>query len=210
MKFFAYLALVGSAAALRLTQHQRPSLVEMSHQQTNIRHVLANLKDLPDKETAEKWIKSELEKDGSITKDEAKAALEGWEKETGNKISKEEWDMLEDGFEVMDLDDDGKITEAEIECIMGDKDKCPKDVSVPHITEEQWKDIEEYITEAFEDGKLTWKECKKGMKLFEEKYGKVDKEIKDFLKSMFKVADANGDKAVTLEELEAFAAKYSD
>ena len=118
--------------------------------------------------------------------------------------------MLNDGFEVMDLDDNGKVTEAEIECVMGNKSKCPTDVSIPHITTEQWADIEEYIEKAMEDGKLTWKECKKGMKLFEEKYGKVDKEIKKFLKSMFKAADANDDKALTLEEIEAFAAKYSD
>ena len=36
--------------------------------------------------------------------------------------------MLNDGFEVMDLDDNGKVTEAEIECVMGNKSKCPTDV----------------------------------------------------------------------------------
>ena len=181
----------------------------MSHQQSNIRHVLAKLKDLPPKDDVEKWVKAEMEKDGSITKKEAKAALKGWESESGNKITDDEWDMVEDGFEILDLDDDGKVTEAELECILGDKSKCPADVNVPHITKEQWKDIEEYIEAAMSDGKLTWKECKKGMKLFEEKHGKVPKEIKDFLKSMFEVADLNGDKALTLEEMQAFGEKYA-
>ena len=68
---------------------------------------------------------------------------------------------------------------------------CPKPeagdtLKLHEINEDQWKEIEKYLTEALGDGKLTKKEVKDGLKAFEEAYKvKIDKEVKKFFKEMF-------------------------
>ena len=69
--------------------------------------------------------------------------------------------------------------------------------------------IEEILTEAFADGKMTKKELKQGLKKFEEAHGKIPSDIKDVIWAMFDLLDANGDKVVTIEEVEAAMKQYS-
>lgn len=70
MKFFAFLALVGSASAIRLHN-------PLSHTHAKAPQVYSMLQtmELPHESEIEQWVHEELERDGSITKKEIKKAL---------------------------------------------------------------------------------------------------------------------------------------
>lgn len=116
---------------------------------------------------------------------------------------------------MVDLNDDGKLTGPEIDCVINENKKaCPKPeegdtLKFHDINEEQWEEIMKYLVEAFGDGKLTKKEVRDGLKAFETAYKvKVDKEVKKFFKEMFALADVNNDGEVSIAELEAMEKKY--
>ena len=116
---------------------------------------------------------------------------------------------------MVDLNDDGKLTGPEIDCVINENKKaCPKPeegdtLKLQDINEEQWKEIEKYLEEALGDGKITKKELRDGLKAFEKAYKvKVDKEVKKFVKEMFELADADNNGEVTIAEIEAMSEKY--
>ena len=93
---------------------------------------------------------------------------------------------------MVDLNDDGKLTGPEIDCVINEKKKaCPKPeegdtLKLHDINEEQQKEIENYLVECLGDGKITKKELRDGLKAFEKAYKvKVDKEVIKFVKEMF-------------------------
>jgi len=114
---------------------------------------------------------------------------------------------------MVDLNDDGKLTVAEVECVMNGKG-CPKPeegdtLKLHEINEDQWKEIEKFLGEALGDGKITKKEVRDGLKEFEKAYKvKIDKDVKKFIKEMFELADADNNGEVSIAELEAMAEKY--
>ena len=135
MKFFAYVALVGSAAAVRLTHYK-----SLAHTHRAPTEALAQLMELPSNEEVEEWVKAELEKDGSITLDEIKTGLEKWEAATGKKVTEDEAEAIELGFDMLDLDDDGHVTGAELQCVF-EKKNCPPDdgkIDAHEITPEMY------------------------------------------------------------------------
>ena len=203
MKFFAFLALVGSASAIRL---QAP--VSHVHAKAPKVYSMIQTMELPHESEIEQWVHEELERDGSITKKEIKKALGQWEDATGKKVTKEEWKLISEMFDVIDLDGDDKVTGQELQCVF-DGENCPEQVKLPELTPEMEKTVEEILTEAFADGKMTKKELKQGLKKFEEAHGKIPSDIKDVIWAMFDLLDANGDKVVTIEEVEAAMKQYS-
>lgn len=201
MKFFAFIALVGSAAAIRLQAHT-------PHTSAPKVYNMLQTMELPHESEIEEWVHAELERDGSITKKEIKEALKQWEEATGKKVTKDEWKMISEVFDVIDLDGDKKVTAQELECVFDGKN-CPAEHSLPEITPEMEATIQELLEEGFADGKLTKKELKAGIKEFEERHGKIPKDIKDVIWALFDLLDANGDKEVTVEEVEAAMKQYS-
>ena len=202
MKFFAFLSLAGSASAIRI---QAP----VSHAHVKAPQVYSMLQtmELPHESDIEDWVHDELERDGSITKQEIREALNHWEDATGKKVTKEEWNLISEMFDVIDLNDDEKVTEEELECVFDGKN-CPAQAQLPEITEEMEETIEELLNEAFADGKMTKKELKEGLKKFEEAHGEIPSDIKDVIWALFDLLDANGDKVVTVEEVEAAMKQY--
>ena len=82
MKFFTYVyvALVGTAASVRLLGHQHHThMVEHSeipsHKQLLELKAALNVMELPEWKDAEKAMEDELERDGSLTKEELKHGL---------------------------------------------------------------------------------------------------------------------------------------
>ena len=210
MKFFALAALLGSAASMKLTDMHHVNHLNKAPAAATLAQIRSKMMEVPSFDDVEKWVKQEIKKDGSITQEEVKEALEKWEEETGKTIEEEEWDLIEASFGLMDLNDDGKVTKKELKCVFDGK-KCPEDdglLDLHELTEEQWAEVHQMLVEGFEDGELTLKECKKGMKKFEKKHGKVSPDSKAVLLALFHLLDANGDKKVTLAELEAAADKY--
>ena len=68
----------------------------------------------PTEAEVEAWVRSELAKDGDITKAEAKGAIDRWAESQGVVIPDEVWDVLEAGFDHIDANSDGKITGDEL------------------------------------------------------------------------------------------------
>ena len=103
MKFFALIALVGSAAALRLSHNHVNTL---AHQQTK----WENLTKAQEKEI-EDWVVSELTTgDKTITKAEAEAAIKAFGESHGfEPLPKKAWEELEKMFDAADTNNDGQI-----------------------------------------------------------------------------------------------------
>ena len=112
MKFFALVALLGTAASIKLTQHT-PKM----HNNLAKRHVQSFMKtrwdDLTDEQVAEieAWVEMELSTgEKTITKEEAHAAIKAFGKKHGfEPLSKKDWDELEAWFDVVDTNDDGAL-----------------------------------------------------------------------------------------------------
>ena len=105
MKFFALIALVGSAAALRLSHNHVNTL---AHQQSKVKW--ENLTEKQEQEI-ETWVVDELTTgDETITKAEAEAAIKAFgEKHGFEPLPKEAWEELEKMFDAADTNDDGQI-----------------------------------------------------------------------------------------------------
>merc|ERR1719183_1904471 len=73
----------------------------------------------PTEEEVKAWVESELAKDGSISKEEAAAAIQGWAESQGVRIPKEVWDMLDQAFDMADTNGDGELDGAEIAAAWG-------------------------------------------------------------------------------------------
>merc|ERR1711988_800295 len=117
MKFFAFVALLGSAAAIKLT-HQAPK-VPHSMVKTHVKHKWENLTDEQEAEV-EAWVTEQLTTgDGKITKEEAHDALVAFGEAHGfEPIPDEAWEELEAMFDAVDTNGDGAIDLAELEAVM--------------------------------------------------------------------------------------------
>ena len=175
MKFAAYLALVGAAAAGAIKQVPLSSSV-LSHKP--VQHTLLSIKskvqELPEWDEVEKHMRAEMERDGSVTLAEIEHGLGEWEKETGKTVTDEEWAMVEMSFAYADLNSDGHFTVEELDCVVG-KGECPvvdDDVLQMHeMTEEMGKYVEEAISAEFEeDGDITLGELEDILHKFEDHF----------------------------------------
>ena len=210
MKFFALVALLGSAASIKLTNIHHVHHLKKAPVAATLAQIKSRITEVPSYEEVEEWVKSEIEKDGSITQAEVKEALEHWEESTGKTIEQKEWDLIEASFGLMDLNDDGKVTGKELECVF-EGENCPTDdglLDLHELSEEQWAEVEQMLHEGFADGELTLQEAKAGMAQFEAKHGEVSADSKAVLLALFHLLDADGNGSVTVAELEAAAAKY--
>merc|ERR1711879_118855 len=128
MKFFALVALLGTAASMRIGNINGAQLVKAVHTQ-RVNNVFAkkraqklikakweNLTDAQEQEI-EDWVVSELtEGEGTITKEEAHDAIVAFgEKHGFPPLPEEVWTELEAMFDKADLNDDGAIDLAELE-----------------------------------------------------------------------------------------------
>ena len=122
MKFFALVALLGSAAALRFNHIDGQSLVKRVHTQ-NIQNVFAkrraqklmkaqweHLTEAQEKEI-EDWVVEELTTgEKTITKDEAEGAIKAFGKKHGfPPLPEEAWVELEKMFDAADTNGDGQL-----------------------------------------------------------------------------------------------------
>ena len=110
MKFFALIALVGSAAALRLSHNHVNTL---AHQQSKVKWeklTKAQQKEIED------WVVEELTTgEKTITKAEAEAAIKAFgEKHGFEPLPKEAWEELERMFDAADTNNDGQLDLEEI------------------------------------------------------------------------------------------------
>ena len=116
MKFFAYLALVGSAFASKI--NQKHVTIHHAPIKATLLGVKNRVMELPQQEDVDRWVKAQLEDDGSITIDEIHLALANWEQATGKMVTDKEWALIERAFAMMDLNDDGHVTEDELKCVV--------------------------------------------------------------------------------------------
>ena len=86
MKFFALVALLGSAASIKLTNIHHVNHLKKAPVAATLAQIKSRITEVPSYEEVEEWVKSEIEKDGSITQAEVKEALEHWEESTGKTI----------------------------------------------------------------------------------------------------------------------------
>ena len=109
MRFFAFVALLGSAAAVRLS-HQPTHTLAHSHLKSFAKSKWENLTDEQEQEI-EDWVVSELTTgEGTITKQEAHDAIVAFgEKHGFPPLPKEAWVELEAMFDEADANGDGQI-----------------------------------------------------------------------------------------------------
>ena len=172
----------------------------------------SGLEELPEWEDAEKEIKKELKRDGNLTWEEVKEGLGQWEKETGKKITDEEWAMVEAGFKMADLNGNGSISKKEWKCVTKGKG-CPDggaELMLHEVTEEQWEWIgNAIIAELEKDGDISMEDLVHGIAAFEKHFDvKAHQGHIDAVVAMFHYADKNGDGKVTIAELTAEADKH--
>lgn len=126
--------------------------------------------------------------------------------------------MVNDGFDYVDANGDGHVTEKEINKALkkhggkkGIKDVRRKYIQtkMPELTDEQIKDIENFLEAAFADGVFTWEEAVEGVNQWEAKYGPLPKGAKKALKEVFEAADTDNSGGITVEEAEAFLEKHA-
>ena len=117
MRFFALVALLGTAAsAIKLT-HQAPK-VPHSMVKTHIKHKWENLTAEQEQEI-EDWIVEQLTTgEGTITKEEAHDALVSFGEAHGfDPIPAEAWEELEAMFDAADTNGDGAIDLEELSAL---------------------------------------------------------------------------------------------
>lgn len=171
---------------------------------------------MPSQEEVEAWVKAEFDKDGDITWDEVVDAVTAWAESHDYTVPAEVWDVLKAGFDAVDANGDGAVTKKELMAAM-EKYKPKQEMvqltkqiaskliqtkQVPELTEDQLKEIEEWVLDMTT---ISWKELKKGVKQFAKKHGlgKPDKEFWKWLKAEFKKADTDGNGLVDLGEIKA-------
>lgn len=74
----------------------------------------------------EDWVKSELADGGTITKDEAAAALQDFADTHGFTITDEMWEEAEMAFDYVDTNGDGAIDLDELEAVLKEHGPPPK------------------------------------------------------------------------------------
>ena len=118
MRFFAFVALLGSAAAIKLT-HQAPHSLARSHTKTFMKTKWENLTDEQEQEI-EDWVVEELTTgEGTITKEEAHDAIVAFgEKHGFPPLPEEAWEEFEAMFDEVDLNGDGQIDLEELKAAM--------------------------------------------------------------------------------------------
>ena len=72
----------------------------------------------PSEEEVIAWMRGELDKDGNITMDEVRAALEEWAKGQNYTIPEQMWDGIEAGFNYLDSNGDGAVDYEELQKVM--------------------------------------------------------------------------------------------
>merc|ERR1711988_8977 len=131
MKFFALVALLGSAAALRLNHINGAQLVKaVKHQRVEnafakrraqklMKAKWENLTEAQEKEI-EDWVTAELTTgDKTITKKEAHDAIVAFgEKHGFEPLDGDAWEALEEMFDSVDTDGNGEIDLAELEAAL--------------------------------------------------------------------------------------------
>ena len=123
--------------------------------------------------------------------------------------------MISRGFAMMDLDDDGHVTEAELMCVI-EHTGCPAEangvMNIHYLTAEHMAWIEGALEEEFKTtDELTWEKILEGIAAFEKKHKVVvSKELTDAIKALFFWSDSNNDGVVTAAEMESMANKYDD
>ena len=132
MKFFALVALLGTAASLRLSHNTlKNALVKVEHTQKidtmfakkrAQKLMKAKWEDLTDEQEAEiqAWVVEELTTgDKTITKQEAHDAIVAFGEKHGFKpLPEEAWEELEAMFDEVDTNGNGEIDLAELEAAM--------------------------------------------------------------------------------------------
>ena len=122
MRFFAIVALLGTAAALRLGHVHKAELAKVA-KTSQLNHVLSKKRaqrlikaqwdELTDEQIAEveAWVEEQLsEENGTITKAEAHDALVAFgKKHKLPEIPPEAWKELEAMFDEVDTNEDGEI-----------------------------------------------------------------------------------------------------
>merc|ERR1711907_767718 len=120
MKFFAFVALLGSAAAIKLT-HQAPHTHKLAHSQIKA-HMKTKWENLTDEQEQEieDWVVEELTTgEETITKQEAHDAIVAFgEKHGFEPLSEEDWEELEEIFDYVDSNGDGEIDLEELMAAM--------------------------------------------------------------------------------------------
>ena len=102
--------------------------------------------EYPSEEEIKQWVKNELAKDGSITKQEIIDALVAWADSEGYKVPKKVWKMLNKGFDAVDTDGNGKLTAKEIEAAVAEYENVQMP-EFPEPTEEQLEEIHAWVEE---------------------------------------------------------------
>ena len=101
---------------------------------------------VPSREQVKEWIEKELAKDGSITKQEIIDAVVAWADKHDFEVPKDVWKMLDEGFNAVDTNSDGKLTEKEILAAVKKYDlvQMPE---FPEISKEQIDEIKAWVEE---------------------------------------------------------------
>lgn len=105
-------------------KHKKDKKPKKEKKDIQLKKVLVQLKQSEDwpeldsdqEDEIEEWVKSEIGKDGkgTITKDEAAAALAGFAEKHGFEITKEMWKEAEMAFDYVDTNGDGELDLKEI------------------------------------------------------------------------------------------------
>ena len=78
-------------------------------------------------EEAKAWVDAQLADGGTITKAEAKEAIQSFADKHGFKISKKDWEEMDKAFDWVDTSGDGEIDKAEFDAAMEEAVKwCKK------------------------------------------------------------------------------------
>ena len=113
MRFFAILALVCGASAMKLTQHTSPMLLKMKAA-PSLHSLVRTKEDECIWNEVEEWVHSQLEDGGTITKKEAHDALTALAKKHGIEIPDAVWEQLEAVFDAIDTDGNGELDAGEV------------------------------------------------------------------------------------------------
>ena len=122
MRFFALVALLGSAAAIKLQQKPVPQVAQIPHfslSKIEARTKWENLTPEQEKEI-EEWVTNELTTgEKTITKQEAHDAIVAFgEKHGFPPIPEEVWAELDKMFDAVDTNDDGAIDLEELQAAL--------------------------------------------------------------------------------------------
>ena len=118
MKFYTLLALVASAAAIRVTQVSTPVPNTLMSRPFIFNKITAA--DCPyDKWIA--WLRSEAASDDGLTWDELKTELAKVAGEHGYTPTQTDWDQIKAAFDAADTDDSGSISPSELEAVLDEE-----------------------------------------------------------------------------------------